>query len=450
MNEFDWQVRGRLIALARRREVSSYKRFFGDAWKNAFFKNTALFDSLERISQYERRFHRPLLSGLIVRQDTGRPGGRFFELGAQITYLEEETLREEKWDVTQITVIHDYWAGGADDFFTAASLDLFGEEAGAAYPAGQLHRGDYIKKAIWPVVDRWAKEVGEQLGWRQLPFGKHWQNSGNFKQYLWTQLVPLNALREDVFFTLDYNGTEEVAKVKLDYYFNREYWTDEQRAQFEPIVDRPATRMTIPKKLLLTEYDFDRLVTETVSYIRRNLGRYGKLLATAQLIAPETKVPLPVSDTELSPETYISPGGRDVDFIARAIRQQQIGDAGEQWVLAYERDRTAGFNLSAAQRDSIKLTATTAPYDLDSYDEDKKPVKIEIKTTTLGLNAPFYMSENEKKFMLQELREGRKYRIYRVYDLDLATKQARITVYDFPGDVLRFDKIVSYRVSPKE
>lgn len=115
------------------------------------------------------------------------------------------------------------------------------------------------------------------------------------------------------------------------------------------------------------------------------------------------------------------PGGKK-NYIASAIRDLEIGEAGEKIVYEHERQK-----LAEALRDGkikelgdklewVSRRDDSAGYDIRSYDTDKKePMYIEVKTTTGGVNAPFYMSDNEMK-VSEKL--GDNYYLYRLYSLN--------------------------------
>jgi len=407
---------------------------------------------LDKISLRELEASRPALSSVVIGRIDNRPGPGFFKMGSKYTGKKATELKRKFWDTEQLKATFDEWKGKSlPIFFKEESLNQFSRDASTDYKSGDTERGTYVKEDIWPVIDAWAKRVCDELGWQQLPFGKQWQNSGKFKWYIWTQILPTDALRDDIFFTLDYNAKEEGAKIKLDYHFSKDHWTDRQRKLLETDVDRDVLRLLIPKETLLTEYDIDLLVVKTVDYIRENIGRYQELVRMTEAIAPRRPSDDEVSEIpEPQPGDYIDPSGRDINFLARAARQQMVGDAGEKWVLKKEQERTADFDLTDKQQEKIKITPSSAAYDIDSFDDDGKAVIIEVKTTTLGLDTPFYMSKRERDYMNQELGRGNKYRIHRVYNLDLLTGTAECKVYHFPEEDLDFGEVTSFIVTPKK
>jgi len=81
--------------------------------------------------------------------------------------------------------------------------------------------------------------------------------------------------------------------------------------------------------------------------------------------------------------------------------------------------------------------------DILSFDENGKEIYVEVKATTRGIRNHFYMSAYEKEFAIKN---KDKYKLYRVYNLDLETKLG--DYYIIEGDIeeeLNF-KVDNYRV----
>lgn len=102
--------------------------------------------------------------------------------------------------------------------------------------------------------------------------------------------------------------------------------------------------------------------------------------------------------------------GKKIDFIKRDERNRGLGKEGELWVLNYEKERTKGNNvvhISEEQGDG-------AGYDILSVEDDGvTPRYIEVKTTTGGIDTPFFFSNNELQFSIANKEH---YYIYRLYD----------------------------------
>lgn len=107
----------------------------------------------------------------------------------------------------------------------------------------------------------------------------------------------------------------------------------------------------------------------------------------------------------------------------------ELGTRGELWVVDQEkrRLRERGRMDLADRVDHVAARGPQEGYDVRSFADDGSELLIEVKTTRLGLEADFFMTERECQFGLRN--KGR-YRIYRVYEFDIAP---RFQVYGYPS-----------------
>ncbi len=104
------------------------------------------------------------------------------------------------------------------------------------------------------------------------------------------------------------------------------------------------------------------------------------------------------------------------DPVARDMRNRELGEAGEELILQYEKrylkliDR---HDLAGNVRWVSKLEGDGAGYDILSFDDRGEKKFIEVKTTTGGNKTPFFVSRNEYAFSVKEIE---KYRLMRLFD----------------------------------
>lgn len=120
--------------------------------------------------------------------------------------------------------------------------------------------------------------------------------------------------------------------------------------------------------------------------------------------------------------------GRKMDWGKKRERDEEIGNMGEEYVCEYERDRVNTFDPSSVRRvlHLSRLQGDGLGYDISSVNEDGSVRKIEVKTTSRGLEAPFYMSKNEKMFF-ETYKDDEVY-VYRVYDFNKSTRRGKIQI----------------------
>ena len=107
--------------------------------------------------------------------------------------------------------------------------------------------------------------------------------------------------------------------------------------------------------------------------------------------------------------------------------KKKIGKHAEVLVCAYEKDKL--INLGHPElADKVHIVSDDGlGYDVKSYLETGEPLHIEVKGTTLGKFAPFYISSNE----LRLAHNLENYRLYRVYNLNSNPQFCSYTQHEF-------------------
>jgi len=127
--------------------------------------------------------------------------------------------------------------------------------------------------------------------------------------------------------------------------------------------------------------------------------------------------PTPVdrrTPAQSEPRAIYNPGG--INFLEREARNQLLGEAGEQFVINFERAR-----LIRAGRESLadrieQVSATVGPsagFDIKSFEDNGSDRFIEAKTTKYGKSTPFFISPNELQFSRNNSSRYYLYRLFR-------------------------------------
>lgn len=143
---------------------------------------------------------------------------------------------------------------------------------------------------------------------------------------------------------------------------------------------------------------------------------------------------------------------RKVDFKTLNNEHTALGDAGENFALEWERNRLRELNVSYNILDEVihfsRKYGDGAGYDILSrkgleYDL----LYIEVKTTKGGLDAPFYMSENEKAF-IEIYKENTQ--IYRVYNYNQETNVGEIEIITYEDLMQNYNfNPITYKVTKR-
>jgi len=113
------------------------------------------------------------------------------------------------------------------------------------------------------------------------------------------------------------------------------------------------------------------------------------------------------------PGVIYNPGG--VNYLEREARNRSLGEAGEQFVINFERARLirAGKESLAESIEQVSTTVgPSAGFDIRSFEEDGTDRFIEAKTTKYGKNTPFFVTSNEVRFSREN---SSSYFLYRLF-----------------------------------
>jgi hypothetical protein len=111
-----------------------------------------------------------------------------------------------------------------------------------------------------------------------------------------------------------------------------------------------------------------------------------------------------------------------IDYIEREIRNTKLGEAGETWVINFEKKKLVEAGLAQLSNKIVwasKEIGDGLGYDIISYDTDGSKIYIEVKTTSLGKYSAFYLSQKEIE---ASSALGTRFVIYRIFDFDRSTK----------------------------
>lgn len=128
----------------------------------------------------------------------------------------------------------------------------------------------------------------------------------------------------------------------------------------------------------------------------------------------------PPTPEEQAPRTIAEPRpiyftGK-VNYLEREAKNQSLGEAGERFVINFERARLihAGKEFLADRIEQVSNTVgSAAGFDIRSYEENGSDRFIEAKTTKYGKSTPFFVTPNELRFSRDNASRYFLYRLYR-------------------------------------
>ena len=168
-------------------------------------------------------------------------------------------------------------------------------------------------------------------------------------------------------------------------------------------------------------------------------------IAKNKINIPIAKRPEPASNyINKKQESELTP--KIINYYENNAEKKRIGDLGEQFVLKYERKRLEALgkeNLASQIKHIASEMGDGAGFDIESYNEDGTTRFIEVKTTKGNLDQPIYITHNE---LMKSTIEKDKYFLYRIYDYDEITDQAKVEIVS--GDLTHLcDAPILYKIS---
>jgi hypothetical protein len=127
--------------------------------------------------------------------------------------------------------------------------------------------------------------------------------------------------------------------------------------------------------------------------------------------------PAPREHADRAAEAAGSRRRQPINYLEREARNASLGRAGEELVLAFERNRLdrAGQRNLARDVEHVSITqGDGAGFDIRSFEENGTERFIEVKSTAYGKETPFFVSRNEVD-VSRRLHE--RYHLYRVFEL---------------------------------
>lgn len=110
------------------------------------------------------------------------------------------------------------------------------------------------------------------------------------------------------------------------------------------------------------------------------------------------------------------PRARRIDFVERDAHNRTLGRLGEEWTLEVERRRLHDIEGRRDLAKRVEWVAQTRGdglgYDIASFDGTGAPRLIEVKTTGLGKDFPFYVTANELDVSRHNPNTFHLYRVY--------------------------------------
>ena len=435
------------------------------------------------ISVFEHKNGRPLLSAIVTynldnrsanntRHGSGDDlhGVGLYNIAEELGLGSKSKLQREYFGISEMKRCFDFWqkednyrayADISLGFFTKEEIDRFATVVDQAYQSEDAQQQTLKAEVIDPLWEKtayWAEAVVSQLPGFTYKLKRSWlQLRGEtqvFKYYTWARIVREQHDSRSVYFTVEADGRNKGLVYKLDYQFSG---TTELNARQQQIIDYeiPKTaRWNIINPNQISEYNWERLVKETVEFIRQYLTDYDRLHQliansedpSTQLVLQDQLIPTDRPDGWAeAPEYKPTFTPKTTDYEKQARELKNLGDSGEDLVIRCEVNFLIAKGCTENAK-KVKKVEDGKGYDIISWDENGRPIYIEVKTTKGDIHTPFYLSRNELEFA--KLHPDN-YRIYRLYGYDPVLNSARYYVLSEVAKTCIYTP-TAYEVFPKQ
>jgi len=130
----------------------------------------------------------------------------------------------------------------------------------------------------------------------------------------------------------------------------------------------------------------------------------------------QSEVAVPKFDYQIKePGFNYSPVLGEKNYYKQEIRNKKLGLLGEEFIINYEKKRLINLGLNSLSKKIEHVAQTvgdSAGFDILSFNEEGKEKFIEVKTTQMGKDAPFYFSRNQLEFSQTEKDRFSLYRVF--------------------------------------
>lgn len=178
----------------------------------------------------------------------------------------------------------------------------------------------------------------------------------------------------------------------------------------------------------LPRFNYQKILEDKVlDYLiqKPDIENYFKLFAEKKILKPKKEVnfntmvfDLPVIANVSESEPTYKKNPIKINYLEREQRNRNLGNSGEELVIQYEKWHLVKYgkeNLADQIRWVSKEDGDGAGFDILSRNLNGKDKYIEVKTTKLGKETPFFFSNNELDF---SKKHSDYYHLYRLYNFE--------------------------------
>lgn len=311
------------------------------------------------------------------------------------------------------------------NFFTADELEYFHSVKGKSFKSGS-DEAEILKDKFSSLLfktERWTQKLlPEDYSYN---FTYRWQYSGVVDYYFWSRIFKKEWQTKGIFFTIGVTGEAKGLFYKLDCQFKgtqrSKALTDFQQEKFRKLLELYDCKEHVIGIEELKKLNWDSLISLTRSYIEDFLELYEEVVAHVwnldKVKKEEPKNTLTLQNPPkktLAAKKTNQRSNQNPDWELLNKHKKRIGDAGENLVMEVEKKKLRDAGREDLQKEVYKVPDSFG-YDVHSVCVDESEILIEVKTTPLIKETPFYLTKNE---IQTSESNSAKYILYRVFNYD--------------------------------
>lgn len=311
------------------------------------------------------------------------------------------------------------------NFFSEDELEFFHSVKGKKFKSGS-EEAEILRDKFSSLLfktEHWSKKLLPE-GY-SYKFNYRWQYSGVVDYYFWSRIFKGGWNTKGIFFTIGVTGEGKGLFYKLDCQFKgtqrSKALTDFQQEKFRKLLAIYDCREKYIGIEELKKHNWDSLISLTRSYIEEFLELYEEVVANVWNIDKVKKeTPINTLNLQEPPKKTLASkksnqkSNQNPDWELLNRNRKRVGDAGENLVIEVERKKLKDAGREDLQKEVFKVPDSFG-YDIHSVSEDENEIFIEVKTTPLVKETPFYLTQNEIE---TSERNSTKYFLYRVFNYD--------------------------------
>lgn len=224
------------------------------------------------------------------------------------------------------------------EFFTTHDLQLLKQWAGEAYTGSGYHKqiGQELLEGPWTKTKYWTEEVAKQCE-LDSDIRRLWKNQGmKFSEYTWGKIRDESVFTKEIYFTVGINNGGDngpYLHIKIDYQFENPKELSESKIERCKQLIRPGNGDVFYEATVsldsLENYDWDRLIRETVHFINEFKNSYYSIISDVEGVNPRYFTRLCWNK-----HAWKYPSGREGKSSSKDSFEGLTGIGMEEWLFA--------------------------------------------------------------------------------------------------------------------